>query len=200
MRDNERLLRKTRTDALPCLRGSSTTAPLAGPTRCWPARSSKHRADPARVSHRTGRRRGLGVGRKDRRHHYSDGVRGDRIRRIALALALSLGVATVGLVGVGLSTDTSPAARSAAAVVPLQFGVDAANVPARLDGASERTVQGRATKPSAPLGAAVLAPLAAIAVAVAWWATPCGRGAARPQIVPRRSPQRAPPSLLLALS
>lgn len=126
-------------------------------------------------------------------------MRGTSLRSVAVALAFSLGIATAGLAGANPFTS-APAGSSAVALVPVHLGVDAATLVAELDRPGDRVTNRRSTTAKWALAMVVLVCLAVIVAGGTRWSTPPSEVAARSRILPWRAPQRAPPSLPLALS
>lgn len=153
-------------------------------------------------SHGAGARAGrtsLARAREGAKPNYDDGVRGTKLRSFAVAVAFSLGIATVALAGAS-PTTSAPTASTAAALGTGRIGIDAAILLAELDRPADRVTHRRSTALKWALALVGLLSSAVLGAGLARWFTPSSEVAARSRVLPRRAPQRAPPFLPLALS
>ena len=129
---------------------------------------------------------------------YHDGVRGTNLRSLAGALAVVLGIATVGVAGAN-PTTSARAASGAATLGTVHLGMDAAMLLAQLDRPADRVSHRRSVSFKWAVAMVVLVSVGVLGAALARWLLPFSEVAGRSRALPWRAPQRAPPPLPLAL-
>lgn len=126
-------------------------------------------------------------------------MRDTRLRRVAVVVALSLGIVTVGLAGAGRAALLS-VAEGTSSFDARSLGLQAATLASDLDRSTDRITSGRSTPQKCAIGLSVLLFLAGVCIASAGWSASPGEVANRSRAVPPRAPQRGPPAPLLSLA